>query len=520
VIPLPLALILTSAVGLTGCGRDANRAAAPDTPSRALVVLLPQAPTTLDPRHATDAVSARAARLIFQPLVDFDAHYQPRPVLADWRSQDPARWRVSLRADRPTFSDATPITAEDVRATYAAVRAPGTTSPLAGSLAGIRHIEVLDDNTLDFHLAAPDPLFPGRLTLGILPARLARQSRPAEAALIGSGPFRIVERVPGGDLLLERRHDGLRVWLRGLQDPLTRLRRIAAGEADIAQGEIGPAMLGWAARQPGLRVLSTPGDTLTYIGLNLRDHRLADPRLRRALALALDRERLAQRLHAGHARPADGLLGPGHWAGGGEATAPRGDAGEARRLFAVLGISPEHPLGLELSTSANPERLRLAAALAAELAPFGVELRIQSADWAAFYAAVRTGRFQTCLLQWVGLKLPDIYRHALHSDSLPPTGANRGGVADPDLDNLIETAEAASPAAAPAAWRAVREHLSATLPFLPLWFEDATAVTGPRVAHYPLGADGSLDGLAEIRLERPDAAPGREAPRTAHAVSQ
>jgi peptide/nickel transport system substrate-binding protein len=390
---------------------------------------------------------------------------------------------------------------------------------------------VVEAQTLDFTLKAPDPLFPGRLTLGILPARMAAAAadengdanarshpggnrgqegdarsadrgglRPGEAAVVGSGPFRLLNRVPGGDLLLERRSDGLRLWLRGLQDPLTRLRRIEAGEADIAQGELGPAILAWARGQPGLRVLATTGDSLSYLGLNLRDRALADPRLRTALHLALDRRRLAQRLLAGHARPADGLLGPGHWAGGGEAQAPEGDAARARALLTSLGISPAAPLRLTLATSANPERLRLAAALAAELAAFGIQFEIASSDWAAFYAAVRQGRFQACLMQWVGLKLPDIYRHAFHSASLPPTGANRGGVNDATLDALIEAAEAATEADAPAAWQAVGERVQKTLPQLPLWFEDATAVVGPRVRDYPLGADGSLDGLATVRL--------------------
>jgi peptide/nickel transport system substrate-binding protein len=311
----------------------------------------------------------------------------------------------------------------------------------------------------------------------------------------------VVARAPGGDLLLEGHGDGRRLRLSGLMDPLTRMRQVMAGEADLAQGEIGPAMLAWAARQPGLSVITAPGDSLTYLGLNLRDQRLADPRLRQALGLALDRERLARLLLTGHARPADGLLGPGHWAGGGEAVAARGDADTARRLFAELGISPTQRLALELSTSGNPERLRLAAALAAELAPYGVDLRIRSADWAAFYAAVRAGRFQLCLLQWVGLKLPDIHRHAFHSAAVPPAGANRGGVNDPALDALIEAAEAASPETAATAWRAVREHLRATRPFLPLWFEDATAVAGPRARDYTLGADGGLEGLAGLRWQ-------------------
>jgi len=68
--------------------------------------------------------------------------------------------------------DGTPLTAEDVAATYRSVLDPQVGSPHRGSLHMLKRIEVVDADTVDFHLTVPDPLFPGRLVVGILPAPL------------------------------------------------------------------------------------------------------------------------------------------------------------------------------------------------------------------------------------------------------------------------------------------------------------------------------------------------------------
>jgi peptide/nickel transport system substrate-binding protein len=79
-----------------------------------------------------------------------------------------------------------------------------------------------------------------------------------------------------------------------------------------------------------------------------------------------------------------------------------------------------------------------------EVAEVGVVLKIQSYDWGTFYADIKAGRFELYGLSWVGLQLPDIFRYAFHSASVPPTGANRGRYSSTEVDALIEAAEASS----------------------------------------------------------------------------
>ena len=129
---------------------------------------IPSAPVTLDPRFATDAVSYRLCRLIYQSLVDFDDEIRPVPALARWRQITPVHYRFELKPDQ-SFHDGRRVTAGDVVATYRSVLDAETGSPHRGSLVNVAAVEQHSDLVVDFHLKNPDPLFPGLLVIGIVP---------------------------------------------------------------------------------------------------------------------------------------------------------------------------------------------------------------------------------------------------------------------------------------------------------------------------------------------------------------
>ena len=152
---------------------------------------LASTPANLDPRYATDATSARINRLLYQRLVDFDEQVCPVPALAGWEQLSPLQYRFHLKADRPGFHDGSALTARDVAATYQSILAPGSASPHAGALRIIQAINILDEDTLDFIIDRPDPLLPGYLVIGILPAAGIESGHPFHEDPVGSGPFRM-----------------------------------------------------------------------------------------------------------------------------------------------------------------------------------------------------------------------------------------------------------------------------------------------------------------------------------------
>lgn len=464
-------------------------------PDAVLRFALPTAPGTLDPRYATDAQAARLCRLIYGSLVDFDAAFQPVPALAEWSTPDARHYRFTLRG-KPRFHDGSTLGAKDVVATYRAVLDPVRASPHRGALAHVRQVSIVDARTVEFALARPDPLFPGLLTIGLLRAADAAQAT-LPARPLGSGPFRLAGAPTPSRVPLARVRDGLRVDFVVVGNETTRALMLARGELDLAQGGFAPELADWLARRPGLTVRTRPGTVFSYLGLNLARGPTARHDVRRALAHAIDRDALLRHVFRGRARAAAGLLVPEHWAGHpGLAPWPH-DPARSRALLARAGYAPPRRLRLSFSTSSDPFRRRIATVLQAQLRAVGVDLEIRGHDWGTFYGDIKAGRFEVFALSWVGLQMPDIFRHAFHSESLPPAGANRGRYADAETDRLIEAAERTPTQAS--AWRAVQSRLRVMLPYVPLWYEDTVVVHGPRVLGYDTGIHGQYDGLATLQ---------------------
>lgn len=473
----------------------------------ALRFALASAPINLDPRFTTDAASARLNRLVYRQLVDFDGALRPVPGLARWERLSPTHYRFQLRPDRAPFHDGAPLTAADVKATYDSVLDPGTASPHRATLSGVERVEVMDAATVDFRLKTADPLFLGRLVIGILPAADLAANRSFARAPLGSGPFSFAGWPEEGRLVLERRRDGQRFEFITVKDPTVRLLKLLRGEVDMMQNDIPPELIDYARAQDTLQVLTAKGSNFSYLGFNLEDPLAGDIRVRRAIAHAIDRAALIEHMLGGAARPATALLPPDHWAGDASLKEYDFDPDAARALLKEAGFSQEHRPHLVYKTSSDAFRVRLATVIAQQLDQVGIDVELQTFDWGTFYGDIKAGRFQMFSLSWVGVKSPDIFHYVFHSDSVPPVGANRGRYRDPKTDALIEAADASAegPAQA-AAYGAVQQQLLLNLPYVPLWYEDHVFVARREVRGYAMALDGNYDGLNGVN--RGTAMPG------------
>lgn len=457
------------------------------------------APVTLDPRYATDAVSYRITRLLYQSLVDFDATFKPVPQLASWEQLTPSHYRFILNKQGRQFHNGSELTAKDVKATYESVLDPAQVSPHRSSVAMIERIEIIDDDTLDFHLGTDDPLFPGRLVIGILPAELLRQGHPFQSQPVGSGPVKFEDWPDESHLLLRRLQDEQLLELITVKDPTVRTLKLLRGEIDLLQGNLSPENVHWLQKQDAIAVRKREGDTFSYLGFNLQDDIAGQLKVRQAIAHAIDRDAIIHYVLGDSARPAAAILPPVHWAGHPGLNAAEYSPQRARQLLDDLGYSEQRPLSLTYKTSNNPFRLRLATIIQSQLREVGIDVDIQSYDWGTFYADIKNGRFQMYSLSWVGLKMPDIFRYVFHSSATPPAGANRGQLQDARVDELIERAESVSDLDEQAAYyRALQAYLLETLPYVPLWYEDNVLAVRKDISGYTLATDGNFDALTKV----------------------
>lgn len=471
-----LALGLMCLLFMAGCGK-------PDSHAE-IRFAIAQAPLNLDPRYATDAASERVNRLIYRSLVDFDEHSKPVPELAYWQALTQTHYRFSLTATGRQFHDGSELTAADVAATYASF-AMLRDSPHAAEFANIAEVKAVDANTVDFYLHQPDAGFPARLIVGILPAGLIAKGHDFAHSPIGNGPLKFVSWHSA--LKLERINDGQLFTMAEVKDPTVRVLKLLRGEVDLLQGDLPPELIGYLQQQAGIEVHESEGANFSYLGFNLQDAQLTNPLVRQAIAHAIDRPAIIRHALVGGSRAAGAILPPEHWAGNPDLPTYDYNPQLARELLQQAGV--QLPLKLTYKTSTDAQRVRLATMMQAQMQPAGIELEIRSLDWGTFFDDIKHGKFQLYGLTWVGIKTPEIYRLAFHSDAIPPKGANRGQLHDDELDGLIEQG----------AWDKVTQRVHQLLPYVPLWYEGQFVATRRGLVNYTLKADGNWDGLASIK---------------------
>lgn len=463
---------------------------------------LESAPVTLDPRFSTDATSYRITRLIYRSLVDFDDNFQFISDLANWEMLDPKQYRFTLRNTGRKFHHGERLTADDVKATYDYVLENKNASPHRGSIEVIENIAVIDEDTFDFILKRPDPLFPGRLVIGILPASLIASDHPFNRQPIGSGPVELQDWPNDGDLLLKRQSDNQLINFITVKDPTVRILKLLRDELDIIQGDIPREMLSWLEKQDKSHIEKARGNTFTYMGFNMADPVTSHLPVRQAIAHAINRAEIIEHVMGNTARLAGAMLPPEHWSGNTELSGVAFDPEEAKRLLKLEGFDENHPLEIVYKISNNPFRVRLATIIQYQLKQVGIQVEVRSYDWGTFYGDIKAGRFQMYSLSWVGLKIPDIFRYVFHSTSLPPNGANRGRFKDAIADAMIEAAESKQDLTEQARiYQDLQAYLHEQLPYIPLWYEDNILVTSKDISGYALASDGNYDGLLTVKRD-------------------
>lgn len=481
-----------------------------ESPPSAIVVILPREPEQLDPRYIGDAYGLKVSRLLHASLVRVDPFsLEPVPELAERvHIESPTRYRITLR-EGLRFADGSELDALDVVATYRGLVDPKVKSRFVSTFSRIRRVEALGPREVLFELDAPHATFLTDLEMPIL--RTEDALRPLEAGRVpvGAGAYRLRARQTGALFLRANPHYHARpvahpeLKLVVIHDDNTRALRLLAGGGDLALNTIPPLLLPLFER-PGFRVQSERGVGTTYLGLNLEHRALRDPRVRRAIAHALDRNALIAHKLLGRALLATSWIAPSHWAFAPDTPRYDYDAAHARKLLAEAGFAQhddEPALLLTLRTSSDRAAISLARAIASMLRDVGIELDVRPSEGATLLADLARGRFELTLLQSPEVVEPHVLSWFFASDRIPEAGkregANRWRVRSPALDAALEQGRShVEREVRIAAYRRVQHLLAEQLPVIPLWHEDVVAVTSLRLPHFRVPRDSRFGTIA------------------------
>ena len=503
-----------------GCSSDA-------APEGAFVVLLDANPNGLDPRFPVGDASAKLIGLLHAGLVSADTKSgAPELELAESITQvSPTQYDVVLKPDL-TFHDGAPLTSKDVQYTLTQLGAEPVKSPLAGLSRRIKSFAIQDDRRFQIHLNAPYAPFMMDLAMGIVPAHLCEGLAQCPEPVVGAGPFAL-KASTGNHTYHFQKFDAYvlgaphikELVFRVVKDDNTRLLALLGNTADVVQNAVSPLMLPVVKDEEHLEIQRSDSFKYTYLAFNLRDERLKDLRVRKAIAHGLDRDAMIKHKYRGLAKTSSGMLSPAHWAYEGDVPRYEYDPEKAKALLDEAGLTDpdgEGPLPrfeVELKVSSNKFRRALALLMAHQLARIGVRVRVRSYEWGTYFADIKSGNFQMTTLQWPSVLEPSLYRWVFHSENIPSperrsAGANRGAYRNETVDRLLD--EAMTETDVPkrrALYGQVQRILAQELPYVSLWHEDNIAILKRGTRAYYATPNARFEALKSTRQ-----APAKDTP--------
>lgn len=502
----PVLFLLSVSLFLCAC---TNRN---QSPADTLTTVISAPVQSLNPLYGTDAASQHINELLHGALISINEQMVPAPYLAEeMRAPDPLTLEFKLRKGC-TFATGRPITSDDVKKSIDYFRDPANQSAFLEAFAAIDRFEKVDD--FRFRLVTKKPA-PGLRTdldlLKILDLEgVSPGAKPSD--IPGAGPYRLVN-LDAGQIQLERRPQPClpeppmpKIRIKVVRDDLSRFLKLKTGEIDLVLNEMNYRKVEVIEADPSLpmAVTSSGGIGYSYLGLNMANAKLRDPRVRRALALSLDIPSLIKYKSRGMAKPARNILSDENFYANLSVPLLERNLAEAGRLLDEAGYSNgsngKPPLKLTLKTNTSTISVENARVIVAQMKEAGIEMEHQANDWGIFYNDVKTGNAEVYILRWVGVTDPRIYYEAFHSREIGKT--NRTRYNNPEMDKWLDMGESTTdPMRRRDAYLKVQEIASRDLPYIGLWYGKNVAVYRKEVKNVSLHPAGKWKPLLSMRKE-------------------
>lgn len=386
-------------------------------------------PPALDPYHQGADARVRVTVLSYQGLFYEDASGQAIPLLAESFEISPDGLAYTFRLRRGVkFHTGQTMTSADVKYSYDYLRDPKNGSPGAGDFSTVESIEAPDDHTVVFKLSRRNGLLPITLTHrygGVIPkdyfATPEARTRLNEAT-VGTGPFRLKQFRQNSVIVLEKFKD---YWQPGLPHvdeitfafmPNSAAMVVAAQNRRIDLGIFTrPQDAEQLARVPGVRLVRTPSMGQRSIDLGSEHPLLKDARVRRAIALGIDKDAVMKASIAGYGQVIGTMVAGMQERWGlplAETPNQKVDLERARRLLAEAG----HPNGfeIELTTIIGYDWMDAAAVtIADQLQRIGIKVNIRKIELGVWIRNFQARQMGFTFNDWPTSPDPSLlfYRH-------------------------------------------------------------------------------------------------------------
>ena len=313
------------------------------------------------------------------------------------------------------FADGTPVTADDV------VRSIDRVAKIEGDPAWfildvLDEWKAVDERTVKFTLKEPLAFFPALMAVPpyfpVHPAYKPDEIDSDQTAG-GVGPYKITKWVRDVELVLEANpywYGGSpktkEVVVRFYKDATAMRMALEAGEIDIAWRTLRPTDIPDLKKKEGIKVDVLPGGAIRYIVFNTNIPPFDDPKVRKALAAALDRKAICEKVYLGTYEPLYSMIPMGMWSHRDSFKEKYGERNLelAKKLLSEAGYSPSNKLSIELwytPTHYGDTEVDVATMIKQAWEETGiVEVTLKSAEWTTYLEYTRKGTLGATLYGW------------------------------------------------------------------------------------------------------------------------
>ena len=391
-------------------------------------------PTSLDPHAFNVGTNFTLLHQMYETLVYRDAKGKLVPALAtSWRmTEDPTVWEFKLRPN-VRFHDGAPLTAKDV--VFSLQRASGPTAQVKSLLSSMVEAKAVDDLTVQVKTRGPNLIFPNNLTnMFIMNAAWAKAKGALTTQDASSNTENFATRNVNGTgpyMLASREQDARTVmkvnphyWGKGqaplqvteliylpIKSPATRVAALLSGEVDFSQ-DIPAQDVVRLKQDPRLRINEGPENRSIFLGLNVGGKELkysslkgrnplADPRVREAIHLAIDRDAIKRSVMRGLSIPS-GIIAPPFVHGYTRAMAayPKPDVARAKKLMAEAGYANGFDLTLYSTNDRYVNDEAISTAIAGFLGRIGIKTTVVARPIAQHAVAINNADADFYLFGW------------------------------------------------------------------------------------------------------------------------
>lgn len=459
----------------------------PEPAAKVFIFAAPGEPICLDPAISIDDNSARVTNQIFEGLVKLDGDTtNVAPSLAEkWVTSENGKvWTFTLRQGIK-FQDQTNFNADAVVKNWdywrntrnsvhaAQVKAGQTFEYYEAQFEGfdsdslITTVEAIDPTTVKFTLREPQGSFLNNLAMSVFtfwsPTALEKAGVNSCRTPIGTGPYKFVEWNPNEQVTLEAFTDYWdksnaarmkRVIIRNIPNNASRLLALASGEIHGMEG-LESGDLTAIKGDNRFKLIFRPANSTGYVAFNFKVKEFQDLRVRQAFAIAINKVAIVDQFFGGSGLVAKEFQPPALWGYNKDIEDWKYDSTTAKKLLADAGFpngisevtfdGKKVPLDfwyLPVPRVYFPNPKDTAAAIAADWAKAGINVRLQTADWTTYLDKRKNGQLPLYMLGWTGDNGdPDnfvCYSFCLDTRDAPL--AREGFVADKEISDILKKA--------------------------------------------------------------------------------